>query len=396
MRILFCTDTYPPQVNGVSVVTALSAAGLTERGWECSVVAPRYPRALERRSADLRKKIPVTGVPSVPLPRYPEIRVALPGTVVADAIERARPDIVHCATEFIIGRAGLRAAARRGIPVCTSYHTDFTKYMRSYGVPWLAGVATRSVTNFHRRSERVFTPSRYAADGLATSGLADIEVWGRGVDDVLFDPARRSAVLRRALGLGDAFTFLFVGRLAPEKEVDVVLDAFARVEAAMPTASVRLLVAGAGPSMDSLKRRASPAVTFLGSLDRETQLPALYASADAFVMASTTETLGLVALEAMASGAPVIASAIGGVADYLRDGENGLSFAPRDAAACAGAMLRLCRDEALRMRLGRGARKTAQSRSWEQELDRLDASYREVLERRRGAASGLSQRPPAA
>lgn len=380
MRILFCTDTYPPQVNGVSVVTALSVQGLRERGWEVEVIAPRYSDG----DADIFgagvSHAQVTSIPSVPLPGYRDIRLAAParGTVRA-VVERFKPDIVHSATEFIIGRMGLRAARERGLVATTSYHTDFAKYTSSYGVPFLRGPVQRWIRRFHAQAARIFTPSEPSRQDLLALGLEDVEVWGRGVDDVLFHPSKRSLALRQRHSLGNAFTFLHVGRLAPEKGVEVLLEAFGRVEARLGADRVKCIVAGAGPSLDALRAKAPRNVTFLGNLDRTRELPSLYASADAFLFASTTETLGLVVLEAMAAGLPVIATAAGGVADNLRDGENGLAFAAMDVEACASAMERLVTDRGLQQRLRDGARRWAERRTWAMELDRLDASYRELL-----------------
>ncbi len=383
MRILFCTDTYPPQVNGVSVVTALSVRGLRQRGWGVAVIAPRYPADLVRVFAPGLQDEDVTAIASIPMPGYPDIRLAAPARrTVRATVERFKPDLVHCATEFTIGRLGQRAALAAGLPVCTSYHTDFARYTESYGLPWLRGPVARWIARFHRRAERVFTPSAPAREDLRALGIDDVEVWGRGVDDVLFHPSKRSLALRQRFDLGHAFTFLHVGRLAPEKRVDVLLDAFRALECELPGGAVRLVVAGAGPSLPALRERAAPSVIFLGNLDRQRELPALYASADAFVFASATETLGLVVLEAMAAGTPVIAAPAGGVADHLRDEENGLAYPAHDVAACTAAMRRLYGDRALRARLRDGARRTAERRTWEMELDRLDASYREVLRRR--------------
>src|SRR5512143_3854854 len=167
-RVLYCTDTYPPQVNGVSVVTALSIAGLRARGWECAVVAPRYPAVLpqgplHRPSADPQ----IVDVASVPCPPYPDIRLAAPSYgVVANAIRQFKPDIVHSATEFMIGRLGQIAAGRAGIIRLSSYHTDFSRYTEAYGLPWLRGPVSRYIARFHRRSARVYTPSRPARDDL--------------------------------------------------------------------------------------------------------------------------------------------------------------------------------------------------------------------------------------
>lgn len=383
MRILFCSDTYPPQVNGVSVVTALSVRGLSARGWDCEVVAPRYPDGPDGITLD-DGGARVTSIRSVPFPPYPEIRLAAPAwRTVQDTVARFRPDVVHCATEFVVGRLGRRAARRAGIPWTTSYHTDFSRYAAAYGVPWLRAPIARGIARFHASARRTFTPSAPAREDLRRLGVQDVEVWGRGVDTAQFDPRKRSDAAREGFHTGTAFTFVHVGRLAPEKDIDCLLEAFTQLSR-VSDRSIRLIIAGTGPSLPMLRAKAPAGVTFLGTLDRERTLPALYASGDAFLFASTTETLGLVVLEAMASGLPVIATPAGGVADHLRDGENGLAFPARDAAACAAAMQRLLTDNDLRERLRTGARRTAEGRSWEAELDRLDAAYRELLTPRSG------------
>jgi glycosyltransferase involved in cell wall biosynthesis len=383
MRVLYCTDTFPPQVNGVSVVTELSVGGLGARGWDVRVVAPGYPRNGQGVFGDhgtaVAPAAPVTSLPSASLPIYPDVRLSLPDYfAVRRAIERFEPDLVHCTTEFIIGRLGQMAAARAGIPIVTSYHTDFGKYAKAYGAPWLAPSVSRYLARFHRRALRTFTPSGPARNELWRLGVRDVEVWGRGVDAVRFHPSHRSAGLRTKLGTNDAFTFLYVGRLAAEKNVRVLLEAYRLCAARLPAGSVRLVIAGEGPEEPALRNEAPPGTVFLGYLDRTHELPALYASCDAFIFASTTETLGLVVLEAMAAGIPVVAAPAGGVADHLRNGENGLAYAANDAAACANAMHRLAIDRNLVVRLRAGARRTAQALTWDSELDRLDTSYREV------------------
>ncbi len=384
MRVLYCTDTYPPQVNGVSIVTALSVAGLARRGWECAVLAPRYPAAAaDRWDAGILDDgaAEVVGVPSVALPGYPEVRLGLPRRALVEGIvSRFRPDLVHCETEFGVGRAGQRVALRRSIPAVSSYHTDFARYAAAYGAPWLHGPVTRYIGRFHRRSRRVYTPSTFSRRDLVRLGVRDVEVWGRGVDTELFHPGRRSPELRAALGMGSRFTFLYVGRLAPEKGAGQILDAFRIAGGLVPRGVIHLVVAGTGPREAEMRASAPPGVSFLGVLDRRSRLPDLYANCDAFVFASTTETLGLVVLEAMASGLPVLAAPAGGVADHLRHGDNGLAYPEGDVESLARAMVALAGDYALARRLARGARRTAEGLSWDRELDRLEASYREVFE----------------
>lgn len=381
-RVLYCTDTWPPQINGVSVVTALSVAGLRARGWDVAVIAPRYPA--ERMNLFEHGAGTVTDphgalVSSMPLPGYSDIRLAAPCTgMVRRAIRAFRPHLVHSTTEFMIGWTGQREAIRQGIPVVSSYHTDFSRYTEAYGLPWLRGTVRRHLARFHRRSARVYTPGLLARDELAALGVATVEVWGRGVDTTLFHPSHRDRSSIRGPGIDDdTVVFLHVGRLAAEKGVERIVQAYALARTRLPTdRRTHLIVAGDGPERAALGRTAGPGVTFLGNLDRQTDLPRLYANADAFLFASCTETLGLVVLEAMASGLPVIAALAGGVADHLRHGENGRACAPGDIEAMAAAMVDLVNRPMARRELAIGARRTAEQLGWEAELDRLDESYR--------------------
>jgi glycosyltransferase involved in cell wall biosynthesis len=381
-RILFCTDTYPPQLNGVSVVTAISVQGLADRGWRCAVVAPRYPagagtaETLRRTGAETE----LLSVPSASLPVYPDVRLSLPSPrAVGRLMDEFRPDLVHCATEFVLGRMGQIAAARRGIPVVSSYHTDFSRYAAAYGWPRIAPAISRYIGRFHRRSARVYTPSGPARDDLHAMGVSEVEVWGRGVDTEIFHPRRRSPDLRQSFGMGSRFTFLHVGRFAAEKNVEVVLEAYAIASESLPRGVMHLVIAGAGPLERTLRAVSPRGVSFLGQLDRRSVLPDLYANADAFVFASLTETLGLVVLEAMASGLPVLAAPAGGVADHLRDGVNGITCEPGSAESLAQAMIRMVESPMEALRLRQGARRTAEQLTWDAELDRLDVSYTEVL-----------------
>jgi phosphatidylinositol alpha 1,6-mannosyltransferase len=396
MRILYCTDTYPPQVNGVSVVTALSVSGLRARGWSCAVIAPRYPADsntvftdVSAGAADL-----LASIPSTRLPFYPDLRLSAPAyATVSSLVRRFQPHLVHSETEFVIGRLGQIAGRRAGIPLVSSYHTDFARYAAAYGLPWLKSTIAAYIARFHRRSERTYTPSGPARADLMRTGVADVEVWGRGVDAATYNPAHRSAAWRERLGIGDRFAFLHVGRLAAEKRVEQIVEAYAAATDRLPADSTRLIIAGAGPREAAIRAAAAPGLILLGYLDRRTELPALYASADAFVFASLTETLGLVVLEGMASGLPVIAVPAGGVADHLRNGVNGIATPPGDAAGMAAAMVTLATDRELARRLGAGARATAEGLTWDAELDRLDASYRQVCER--GAGSRRQPHPSA-
>jgi glycosyltransferase involved in cell wall biosynthesis len=378
MRLLLCTDTWLPQINGVSIVSALTAQGLTARGWRCEVVGPRYPQ--HPGEPHTSAHCPVTSLPSVAMPTYPDVRLSLPWTSrIERTATRFRPHVVHCATEFTVGWSAQRVATRLGIPVTTSYHTDFGRYTEAYGVPWLRSAVTSHLTRFHRRARLTFTPSHASRAQLEAMGITHVVRWGCGVDTTLFHPRHRNNELRSACASPDACIFLHVGRLAPEKGVDRIVTAFHHARRQLPAGAMHLIVAGTGPMDAEVRRLGTDHVTFLGTLDRDSVLPRLYASADVFVFSSLTETLGLVVLEAMASGLPVIASPAGGVAEHLVDGVNGLAYPPADVTALTDRMLHLARDSTRRKQLAKGARTHAGAWSWESELDRLDAQYRALI-----------------
>jgi glycosyltransferase involved in cell wall biosynthesis len=379
MRILYCADTYPPQVNGVSVVTHLAVSGLLARGHPIGVVTPRYPAEGPRSVFDADGALVVAAVPSVPMPGYPEIRLAFPAyRRVLRGAARFQPDLIHCATEGVLGRLGQLVARKLGVPVVTSYHTDFSRYMTAYGADWLAAPTRSYLTRFHNRATLTLTPSHAAVAQLRLMGVGRTIVWGAGVDAVSYRPDRRSPALRQKLGLEGKFTFLHIGRLAPEKNLDLLIRAFARCRELVGPDRATLVIAGDGPLRAELERSAPPGIRFLGYLDRGTDLPELYASADAFVFSSETETLGLVILEAMASGLPVVAAPAAGVGAYLRHGVNGLAYPPGDKEAMAGFMADLVTEPALRDSLAEGARRTAESLGWDRELDRLVRIYENV------------------
>lgn len=218
------------------------------------MVAPRYPApAPDEHAAEL------LSLPSMAVPRYPELRLAYSGRgAVRRLAGRFRPDLVHCETEFSIGGIGQRAAAAAGVPAVSSYHTDFGRYAEAYGVPWLRRAVTGYLSRFHGRSARVYTPSAVTRRELAAFGLHEVEVWGRGVDSELFHPGRRSPALRAELGMGSRFTLVYVGRLAPEKRVDVIVEAFRLAGAVVPRGVMHLIVAGTGPCEAELRAAAPP------------------------------------------------------------------------------------------------------------------------------------------
>lgn len=379
MRVLHCCDTWPPQVNGVSVVTTLMVDGLLARNVDVALVTPRYPAELRDIVGMVRPNVEHLTIPSTSLPFYPDVRVCAPQMARVETLARDfGADLVHIDTEFIVGRMGSRAARRLGIPRVSSFHTNFAQYMASYGAPWLSNWVENDLVKFHAASKRIFTPSSVTQNWLSAHGLTNVTVFGRAVDIGVFTPERRSQEWRDRLKADDTVTIVHVGRLAAEKNLELLLDGFGVARQRLGD-RVQLIVAGDGPVAGALRARAPEGTTFIGFIDRDTELPALYASCDAFLNTSLTETLGLVILEAMASGLPVAAVAAGGIADHLRHEDNGLAI-PNTIEGVADAVVRLVEDAPLRERLGTNARRWAEHLSWEREMDRLVEHYAAVID----------------
>jgi glycosyltransferase involved in cell wall biosynthesis len=309
---------------------------------------------------------------------YPELRIAAPRFHEARRLLRLlRPDLVHVATPFGVGLAARAAARAEGIPLVSSFHTDFAAYLQYYQLQALSSVAWPYLRWFHNGGRRTFAPTRRGALELERLGFHGVRVWGRGVDATQFSPRHRSMALRRALGVRDQdLLFLTVGRLAPEKGIGAILEAARQVQVTA-SSNIRLAFVGDGPAEERYRAAAPPGTIFTGRLEG----PALreaYASADAFIFASTTDTFGNVLLEAMASGLPVIAPDDGPTLD-VADGGNALTVPVRDPRAIGAAMQRLAGDAPLRARLRIRSLSTAAARDWGRVWDSLFTEYAVVL-----------------
>lgn len=371
MRIAIITESFPPDVNGVSHCVLRVAEHLARRGHHPLVIAPAPSPAGSPPPAAEALPCPVVRVPSVPMPGYPSLRLGLPSRRVRKALTGHRTDLVHLASPFVLGARGSAVSQHLGLPMVAVYQTDIPSYARAYryGGPGEAA-AWRWIRNVHNGAQRTLAPSTASARTLKEHGVANVWLWGRGVDTERFNPAKRSARLRAALAPGGELLAGYVGRLAAEKRVDLLAPV-----AAM--AGVRLVITGGGPEEAAL-RRAIPDAIFLGERHGE-QLARIYASLDVFVHAGPFETFGQTLQEAGASGVPVVAPACGGPLDLVDAGVTGYLVPPGDAGAIAAAVRRLAADPALRAAHGRAARAKLLGRSWPALCDELIGHYAAVL-----------------
>ncbi len=377
MRVAIFSEVYWPMVSGVALTLRRLSDGLQARGHEVRVYSGSYPLP---PGADDRPDVHRS--PSSPLFVAPEVHWCRPrlGDVVAD-LRRFRPDVVHLATEFPMGVAGLRAAQELRLPVIASAHTDYERYAASYGLQWAVLPGWHYLRWFYRHAHKVLAPTRVFEQFLQSRGVTHTGIWTRGINPDEFHPRFRSEAWRARFGLapGDPLV-LYAGRLAPEKNLPLLLDAWAALGPRRGRA--QLVLVGDGMMAAGLRERGLPGVHLTGYLHGR-ELATAYASADLFAFPSTTETFGNVLLEAMGSGVASIAAAAGGVLDFAQDGENALLVAPDDAASLGAALERLVADRPLRARLAEGGRRVAAARSWDAIYARLLDDYAEAVAGRR-------------
>jgi phosphatidylinositol alpha 1,6-mannosyltransferase len=374
MRVVIVSESFPPDVNGVAHCALQTARHLTARGHEPLVIAPATAAGPE---ADTAAPCPVVRIPSLPLPGYAQVRVALPSRRVAAALTAHRADIVHLASPFVLGVRGMSAAGRLGIPAVAVYQTDLAGYARTY-VGGGEGAAWRRLRGVHAAADRTLAPSTAARRDLEEHGVPRVRLWARGVDTERFMPRLRDAALRAELAPRGERIVGYVGRLAPEKHIDLLAGA-CRLE------GVRVVVVGDGPSEDAL-RKALPGAAFLGRRTGD-DLARIFASLDVFVHTGPFETFCQTVQEAMASGLPVVAPAAGGPLDLVDHERTGLLVPPGDKDAFSGAVARLAADAPLRAAFGAAGRATVEGRTWTAIGDQLIEHYQEVLAARAAVAA---------
>ena len=372
MRIAFFTETFLPKVDGIVTRLTKTLPHLVEAGDEVMVFCPEG-------APDNHAGAQVVGVPALPLPLYPELKLALPRPAVSEALERFRPDLVHVVNPAVLGLGGIWLAKTRNLPLVASYHTHLPKYLEHYGMGMLEPLLWELLKAAHNQAELNLCTSTAMVDELAAKGIEHTALWQRGVDTELFRPELANPTMRARLHGGHSDTgnlLLYIGRLSAEKQIERIRP----VLEALPQA--RLALVGDGPHRQQLERLfEGTATTFVGYLAGD-ELASAYASGDAFVFPSSTETLGLVLLEAMAAGCPVVGANRGGIPDIVSDGINGCLYDPDQPASLVTAVQRLLGDGDTRAKLRQAARLEAERWGWAGATAQLRAYYHQVLEQR--------------
>lgn len=325
----------------------------------------------------------VVGMPAWGFPLYPELRLAPPRRSMREKIAGFRPDVLHLLEPAVLGIGGIYYGRALNIPTVVSYHTNIPAYLRYYRLGMFEGATWKLIRERHRRADLNLCTSTAMVEDLRKHGVERLALWERAVDAERFRPEAYAEAMRRRLSAGETEKplLLCVARLSAEKDIG---DLRAVVEA-LP--EVRLAIVGDGPMRAELERQFAGTPTYFAGYLRGQALASAYASADLFVMPSRTETLGLVLLEAMAAGCPVVACRAGGVPDAVEDEATGMLYDPGDARGLvetvAGALENRERLEAMRAR----ALAEVQQHSWRCATEQLCQRYAEAMENRRAVAA---------
>ena len=373
MKIAFFTETFLPKVDGIVTRLTKTVKHLVDAGDEVVVFCPEG-------CPDEYMGARLIGVPAMPLPLYPELKLALPRPAVSEAIDTFEPDLIHVVNPAVLGLGGIWLAKTKNIPLIASYHTHLPKYLEHYGMGMLEPLLWELLKAAHNQALLNLCTSTAMVQELSDKGIQHTALWQRGVDTELFRPALRSNAMRhRLLGGHDdrGALLLYVGRLSAEKQIERIRP----VLEALP--DTRLALVGDGPHRQQLEKHfAGTATTFVGYLAGE-DLASAYACGDAFLFPSSTETLGLVLLEAMAAGCPVVGANRGGIPDIITDGINGCLYEPDGedggAASLIQATQRLLGNDLERQSLRSAARSEAERWGWAGATEQLRGYYRDVL-----------------
>ena len=369
LRIALITETFLPKIDGIVTRLCHTIRHLRASGNQLLIVAPR--------GIDEFEGVPVHGVPGFAFPVYPDLKLAVPRPSIARALQEFRPDIIHAVNPAVLGVSGFFYSAGHQVPLVVSYHTHLPKYLQYYGLGRLEPLMWWGMRQSYNRADLILATSTAMQRVLEEQGIHRVHLWRRGVDTDRFHPSRASLAMRSRLTEGhpEEKLLLYVGRLSAEKEIERCRD----VLEALP--GVRLALVGDGPHRDKLERHFAGTPTHFTGFLKGDELAAAFASGDAFYLPSRTETLGLVLLEAMAAGCPVVTSRSGGTSDVVQDGLTGHLCDPRDRGSATHAIRRILFDPAHHADLRRRARQDAEQWGWAPATRQLEGYYQQVIGR---------------
>jgi glycosyltransferase involved in cell wall biosynthesis len=390
MRIAYFTDTFVPELNGVTNTLSRLREHLERKGIHYTFFVPDYnrrdPVGKNEGSAFFENKN-IYRFKGIKTALSPESRLAFPSArMIFDLCDSFKPDLVHVVTELGIGYRGLKYAHTRGLPLVMSYHTDYRNYLRYFHLEIFVPFIEKYLAWFYRFAHKILAPSKHTLEELFCRKYRNLGIWSRGIDGGRFNPKYRNRNLRKSLGIDDKFVFLYVGRLSPEKGLDMLLHALTEIESRFP-GNAAFVFTGGGPYGEVIRKINNSNVILTG-FKTGRELSEIYASCDCFAFPSGTETFGNAPLEAMASGLPVAGIAGGGVTEFLAHGQNALLCAAGDRTAFTEHLIRIMHGKTLRRRLAENGRRQALARTWDVIFEDLLGVYGILIQNSRSGGTG--------
>jgi glycosyltransferase involved in cell wall biosynthesis len=370
MRIALFTETFIPKVDGIVTTLCQTVKQLRTLGHEVLIFAPEG-------GVEEIEQCRIVGMKSSSFALYPDLRLALPRASMRKTLLQFQPDVLHVADPAVLGIAALyygggNSGGALHLPLVISYHTDLPRYLHYYRLQFLEPHIWKILRVRHNRAAVNLCTSAKMMEELQAHGVERLALWPGGVDADLFHPSRGSAEMRSQLSEGhpDNPLLLYVGRLSAEKN----LESLKPMLEAFPHA--RLALVGDGPHRKALEQHFAGLPVFMAGFLYGEELASAYASSDVFLMPSRTETLGLVVLEAMCSGLPVVAARAGGIPEMIQHGVDGYLFdTEAEAIAAIGELLK---SSVARCEAGKAAREHAAQASWKSATMQLVEHYKQA------------------
>ena len=366
MRIAYFTETFLPKIDGIVTRLCRTLEQLDDMGHEALIFAPKNPPKTYRGHR-------VINVPGISFkPWYPELILGMPRPRLGRELDRFAPDIVHVVNPVVLGMWGTTIAKQRNLPLLASFHTDLPQYVGHLNLGFLKPLSHVWIRDVHNQAHVNLCTSQPMVNTARGLDIQRVRVWPKAVDTVRYHPSKRSSSMRARLSGGevDKPLMIYVGRLSHEKRLDWLYAPIRQLS------GVRLAFVGSGPAEQALRLRFQDTPTVFTGYMSGDDLAAAYASADVFAFPSTTETLGFVAMESMASGVPVVGARAGGIPDVISHGSNGLMFTPGDLGDLNSQLSTLLFNPKLRYHMGQQARRDMEAHSWRASTEALLEYYR--------------------